>query len=208
MPDNIPHWCNRRGNPIKYSMHCKLLRVINECSVRGEGAYPKAKRALTIVEIDKELEMLRVLGVQKEDYNYTVKYPAKAFWQYLLIGRIDDVVHLGMGSPLGHPSYNFAGKTKVQCLKNMKDEADCPPQILLGSGDRYTITYFDQSLKHSPSYYVFFTFSNNCILIMIYIFMESFLDTTLTQFFFTEDDNAKGPGRFKGKYSKALRDEV
>ena len=124
-------------------MHCKLLGVIKKCEVRGEGADPKAKRALTIVEFDKEMEMICALGVEKDDYNYTVKYPAMALWQYHLIGNIDDVIPFGMGSPMGHPSYNFAIKTKVQWLKNVKDEADCPPQLLLGSGDRYANTHVD-----------------------------------------------------------------
>ena len=110
--------------------------------MHGEGADPKAKRALTIAEFNKELEMLCALGVEKEDYNFTVKYPAMTLWKYHLIGRIDDVVHFGTGSPMGHPSYDFAIKTKVQWSKNVKDEADCPPQILLGSGDRYGIVCF------------------------------------------------------------------
>jgi hypothetical protein len=157
MPDNAPHWCNGQGNPTKHAMHRTLLAVIKKCEVRGEGADPKAKRALTIAEFDKELEMLRALGVERDDdYNLTVKYPAMLLWQYHLIGRIDDVVHFGMGSPMGHPSYDFAIKTKVQWSKNVRDEADCPPQILLGSGDRYVIVYFRQSLKHPPSYHVFF----------------------------------------------------
>jgi hypothetical protein len=136
MPDNAPPWCNGYGNPTKHSMHRKLIAVIRKCEVRGEGADAKAKWALTIVEFDKELEMLRALGLEKDDYNYTIKYPAMSLWQYHLIGRIDDVVHFGMGSPMGHPSYDFAIKTKVQWSKNVRDEADCPPQILLGSGDR------------------------------------------------------------------------
>ena len=136
MPDNAPHWCNGQGNPTKHSMHRKLLETITKCEVRGEGADPKVKRALTIVEFYKELDMLRALGSEKADYNYRFKYPAMAVWQYHLIGRIDDVVHFGMGSPMGHPSYDFAIKTKVQWSKNVRSEADCPPQILLGSGDR------------------------------------------------------------------------
>ena len=81
----------------KHVMHPTLLTVIKKCEVRGEGADPKAKRALTIAEFDKELEMLRALGVERDDdYNLTVKYPAMLLWQYHLIGRIDDVVHFGM----------------------------------------------------------------------------------------------------------------
>ena len=136
MPENTPQWCNGQGNPTKHSMHRKLIDVIKKCEVRGEGADSKVKRALTIPEFLKQLEMLRAFGIEKQDYNYMVKYPAMMLWQYHLIGRIDDVVHFEMSNPMGHPNYPFAIKTKVQWSKNVKDEAECPPQILLGSGDR------------------------------------------------------------------------
>ena len=35
---------------------------------------PKEKRALVIVEFDKETEMLRALGVEKDNYDSTLKY--------------------------------------------------------------------------------------------------------------------------------------
>ena len=79
---------------------------------RGEGADPKAKRALTISEFSKQLELLRSLGAEKQDYNFLVKYPAMSLWQYNLIARIEDVVYFGMANPMGHTQYPFAIKTK------------------------------------------------------------------------------------------------
>ena len=136
MPDNAPQWCNGQGNPTKHAMHRKLIDLIKKCEVRGEGADPKDKRALTMTEFLKQLEMIRVIGTSRQDFNYVVKYPAMMLWQYHLIGRIDDVVHFAMTSPMGYPQYPFALKTKVQWSKNVRDEAACPPQVLLGSGDR------------------------------------------------------------------------
>ena len=136
MPDNAPHWCNGHGNPTKHRMHRLLIETIKKCEVRGEGADPKVKRELTIPEFLKQLDMVRAIGAEKRDYNYLVKYPAMMLWQYHLIARIDDVVHFGMANPMGHPQYVFALKTKVQWSKNVKEEAACPPQILLGAGDR------------------------------------------------------------------------
>jgi hypothetical protein len=55
----------------------------------------------------------------------------------------------------------------------------------------------------------FFTCSNNCVLIMMSIYMESFLERhPNSKYLFTDDDDAKGPARLKCTYSKVLREEV
>ena len=59
-------------------MHTILFAVIKKQEVRGEGADAKAKRALTIQEFYKQLQMLRAVGVEKDDYNFSIKYPAMA----------------------------------------------------------------------------------------------------------------------------------
>ena len=139
MPNHNPHWCNDAGNPTKHQMHRKLIDLVKLMEVRGEGSDSKTKRALSIVEWYKELEMLRAYGTTKNDYNFAVKYPAMTVWQYHLIGRIDDVCNFGMSNPKGHELFPFAMKTKVQWSKNVRDEQKCPDQILLGSEDRYDV---------------------------------------------------------------------
>ena len=136
MPNHNPHWCNDQGNPTKHQMHRKLIDLVKLCEVRGEGADSKTKRALTIVEFFKELEMLRNHGKETEDFKFCVKYPAMTLWQYHLIGRVDDVCHFGMSNLKGHEIFPFALKTKVQWSKNVRDEQKCPDQIILGSEDR------------------------------------------------------------------------
>lgn len=137
MPNHDPHWCNNQGNPTKHNMHRKLIDLVKLCEVRGEGADSKTKRALTIPEFLKELEMLRKHGIRNNgDLKFCVKYPAMTLWQYHLIGRVDDVCNFGMDNPKGHDTFDFALKTKVQWSKNVRDEQKCPDQILLGSEDR------------------------------------------------------------------------
>ena len=103
MPDNTPFWYNSHRNSIKHSSHRKFFAGNTRIDVRSEGADPKTKLTLTIVEFDKEMEMICALGVEKDDnYDYTVKYPAIPLWQYHLIGQIDDVVHVGRGRPMGN----------------------------------------------------------------------------------------------------------
>ena len=80
MPENSPHWWNGQGNPTKHNMHRKLIDTVKKCEVRGEGAESKVKRALTIPEVHKELEMLRVYGDEYNYCNYSGKYRAITFW--------------------------------------------------------------------------------------------------------------------------------
>ena len=136
MPYQSASWCNGQGNPTKHSMHRELIDKIKKCEVRGDGAPTRAKRALTIAEFYKELEMLREIGVKTKNWIFAVKYPAMTMWQYHLIARIDDVCHFGTSNPMGNPTFPFALKTRVQWSKNVRTEQECPAQILLGSGDR------------------------------------------------------------------------
>ena len=111
-------------------------RPLKKLEVPCLGADAKAKLALTIQEFYKQLEMLCAVALEKKSYNLTIKYPAMALWQFHLFAFIDDVIHFGTANPMGHPSFDFAMKTKVMWSKNVRDEAKCPPQILLASADR------------------------------------------------------------------------
>jgi hypothetical protein len=66
-------------------------------------------------------------------WNHRRKYPMMALWQYHLIGRVDDVLNFKVVDPRGHGDYDLALKTRVRWSKNMMEERQCPPQILLGS---------------------------------------------------------------------------
>ena len=55
----------------------------------------------------------------------------------------------------------------------------------------------------------FFTCSNSCILTLMSVFMELFLERhPNSKYLFTENDDAKGPNRLKAKYLKVLWEEV
>ena len=136
MPNHAPAWYEDHGNPIKHTMHTTLFQPIKKLEVRGLGADVKAMQALTIQEFYKQLQMLCAVGLEKGDYDFTIKYPAMALWQFQLIARIDDVVYFEMANPMGHPSFDFEMKTKVMWSKNVRDKARCLPQILLSLADR------------------------------------------------------------------------
>ena len=54
-----------------------------------------------------------------------------------------------------------------------------------------------------------FASSNNCILIIMSIYLESFLELHPgSKYLFTEDDDDKAPTRLKKKYADNVRDNV
>ena len=121
------HCRNGHGNPTKHNMHRKLIDTVKKCEVRGEGAESKVKRALTIPELYKELEMLRVYEAKHNDHNYSLKYTAMTLWQYHLIGRIDDVCNFGMANPMGNCDQNYG--------INGAGQVNCRPCLAFSEGD-------------------------------------------------------------------------
>ena len=104
-----------------------------QVELRRGGSNMDPKRALTMPELLKQLEMVRAVGAEKQDIEYLVKYPAMMLWQYHSIDQIGDGVHCRMANLMGHPQFSFALKTEDQRLKSGKA---CPPKLLLGSGNR------------------------------------------------------------------------
>jgi hypothetical protein len=66
-------------------------------------------------------------------------------------------------NPRGHPSFDFAIKTKVRWSKNLHEERNCPNQILLASMDTRTCTvynlaiYVEEFLSQHPRVVLLFT---------------------------------------------------
>ena len=131
MPYRTVPWCNGRGNPTKSAIVNTMIKEVKKFEVRGEGAPSHAKRPLKQVEFRKTLELFR----QQNDFNHKWRYPMMALWQYHLIGRVDDVCNFKCNDPRGHGEFDFALKTKVRWSKNVMEERQCPPQILLGAAD-------------------------------------------------------------------------
>ena len=179
MPNKTPHWCNGQGNPTKSDIVNKLIKFVEQCEVRGEGAKSNVKRPLTQTEFRKEMELL---AQHKDDLDHSVTFRSLGLWQYHLVGRIDDAANFEMSHPGGHDTYDFALKTKVSWSKNVTDERRCPDQILLGSGDD---TY--------------------CVLIALGLHLESFLELhPETKYLFTEKDGKNAPKNLKAKYRRTL----
>lgn len=66
-----------------------------------------------------------------------------ALWQCHLIGRVDDVANFKVADPHSCGDCDFAPKTKVRWSKNVLEERQCPPQILLASNDPEFCLFID-----------------------------------------------------------------
>jgi len=119
------------GNPTKCKALLSLMRYMRKAECQGEGAEPQAHCELTIHEYRKHIELLRARG----DFVCMWKIPMQLAWQFSLVARGDDVVHLQILHLMPHEDYNFAMKTKVTWSKNVCDERACAPQILLAAKD-------------------------------------------------------------------------
>ena len=163
MPNKAAAWCNGQGNPTKSSLVNDMIKEVKKFEVRGEGSPSNAKRPLREAEFRKTLELFR----EQSDWKHQYRFPMMALWQYYLIGRVDDVANFKTSDPRGHGEFEFALKTKVRWSKNVMEERQCPPQILLGSMDPVICLqlnlgiYLEEMLSHFPNSQYLFTDSTS-----------------------------------------------
>jgi hypothetical protein len=159
MPYKNASWVNGRGNPTKSQVVNDMIKKVKKFEVRGQGKKSNAKRPLRQGEFIKTLHLFRA----QTDWAHRRKYPMMALWQYHLIGRVDDVANFKVADPRGHGDYDFALKTRVRWSKNVMEERQCPPQILLGSMDPLFCVllqlgiYLEEYLSHFPNAEYLFT---------------------------------------------------
>ena len=141
-----------------------MIKQVKKFEVCGEGAPSNAKRPLKQAEFRKTLSLFRQDG---NDWNHKFRYPMMALWQYHLIGRVDDVCNFKMNDPRGHGDFDFCLKTQVRWSKNVMEERQCPPQILLGAMDplfclllNFAI-YLEETLSRNPDQLYLFTDSTS-----------------------------------------------
>ena len=160
MPNRNAPWVNGQGNPTKSVLVNDMIKQVKKFEVRGEGSKSNAKRPLKQSEFRMTLKLFRKDG---NDWNHRMRYPMMALWQYHLIGRIDDVCNFKVADPRGHGEYDFALKTKVRWSKNVMEERQCPPQILLGAMDPLFClllnfgVYLEETLARNPNQLYLFT---------------------------------------------------
>jgi hypothetical protein len=186
MPDNSVAWntAAASGNPTMSKAVNKFIAEVKKAEVRKQGKPSQAKRDLSRAEFKKTLAMLQAAT---SDFSKQYKVPAMLKLQFHLIARTDDISNLESAGLREHEKFGaFALQTQVAWSKNVREERDCPPQIILGAND--------------PDF---------CCLISLAGYLESRFGAQWgnARFLFGERNDDDEPFRTNSNYSNALKSQ-
>ena len=117
------------GNPTRDKSVLQMIARLGKFQTRNQGKASQVKRDLTMPEFKMALEML-----DSDCNNFTLlKWGAAARTQFHMISRGDCANHIQTNNFSQHPRFDFALQTKLNWSKNVRDERDCPFQIVLGA---------------------------------------------------------------------------
>jgi len=171
------------GNPTRSRQVHQFIQRLKRQQVRQQGSRPStAKRDMTLAEFTLAAEILE----SQDDWNSNQWLQAMRM-QFHMIGRGDDVHHMETKSIHVHPKFDFALETSMMWSKNVLEERDCPPQIMLGAAN--------------PVF---------CILLSLALFLEERFHCfgTNSKYLYTEDLDEGAPKRAVKSYSTMVRDKV
>lgn len=138
MPRKSQSWdpILRIGNPTRSREVSEVIRKVKKAEARGIGLPSNRKRALLMEELLNMLHVVRrvpqITGTKSfEGYRYAALYCL----QWSLIGRIDDLMKLERADFEENLDHKFALLIRVKWSKNIVEERQAPPQIILGSMD-------------------------------------------------------------------------
>jgi hypothetical protein len=147
LPDGSGH-----GNPTKHKSINKLINNIIQLETRGEGSEAHDVRDMTVAEFEKELELFR----QHTDPLCRYRNPLIGIYQFHFITRADDVCNFKLEDPKSHPTHEFALAQSVRWSKNVRDQRNCPDQLMLASLDYKSCilvalaVWLEYFLQHNP----------------------------------------------------------
>jgi len=181
--DNTTPWntAAQSGNPTMSKEINNLIKEVKKLEVRKQGKKSNAKRDMKRAEFKKTLRLLEAARGFANQYKTT----AMLKLQFHLIARMDDICNLESADLREHEQFGaFALQTSVAWSKNVNEERDCPPQIILGAND--------------PDF---------CSLIALAGYLESRFDANWgnARFLFGERNDDSEPSRTNSNYSNALK---
>jgi len=182
-PDNTTPWntAAQTGNPTMSKEVNKLIDAVKKLEVRKQGKKSNAKRDMKRAEFKKTLELLQAARGFANQYKATTMMKL----QFHLIARMDDICNLESSDLREHEQFGvFALQTQVAWSKNVNEERDCPPQIILGAND--------------PDF---------CPLLALAGYLESRFDAQWgsARYLFGERNDDGEPTRSNSNYSNALK---
>ena len=133
MPNRLLGWdaLTSRGNPTKSIEVNNLIKSMKQDEVRQLGKALCARRALSKTKFRFLICLLETLPKFEGKHRYTFMIKQ----QFNFIVRGNDICHLEREGLCHHSTFEFALSQIVFWSKNVMEERDCPPQIMLGSMD-------------------------------------------------------------------------
>lgn len=170
------------GNPTRSVAVNNCIKSVKLHEVRKEGRPSSAKRDLKRGEFKRMIEILS----ESVDHYRRRTCPTMMCTHVHIIARSDDLSHVESKDLRSHPIFSqIALEMAVSWSKNVLEERQCPPQILLGSWDA-----------------IF------CVLLHLAGYLESSIEhNALSKYLFGSPnrDDYLEPGRINERYSRTLR---
>ena len=117
------------GNPTRDKSILAMIARIRKFQTRNQGKKSRVKRDMTMNEFRIAIETL-----EAEPNNWSnMKWASALCMQFQMIRRGDCVHHIQRMNFSQHPQFDFALHTKLNWSKNVRDERNCPWQIMLGA---------------------------------------------------------------------------
>lgn len=184
------------GNPTRSTDANGVVDQIKLCEVRKQGQKSRTKRDMKRAEYRKTLELLRSPCPGTNNFDLASRLTAMMKLQFHIIGQTDDICHVETADLSSHARFpKIALQMKVSWSKNVRDERQCPDQLILGAED--------------PDF---------CVLTALGCYIESSLtDGKQKDFLFAQDAKVtiqrqdgtdacvqRGPLRLNAKYCRVL----
>jgi len=106
-----------------------MIARLGKFQTRHQGKPSQVKGDLTMPEVKMVLD---VLDADCNDW-LDMKNGMAVRTQFYMISRCDCAHHIQTQNFSQHPRFDFACQTKLNWSKNVRDERDCPFQIILGA---------------------------------------------------------------------------
>jgi len=133
MPNRLMHWNAQVGwgNPTKSSVVNDLIRATIALETAGRGKPSQARRDFQKEEFDQVVEICK----GQSDLDIKLGMSCLLKFAYHLIARLDCSSKLKRSKLQHNPRYLFTLRAKLEWSKNVREERQCPWQILLGAND-------------------------------------------------------------------------
>jgi hypothetical protein len=194
MPHDSP-WnvLAKYGNPTKSRVVNTVLGVVSKLEASRHGKESCAKRALGMDEFRTLLRMVE--SKYCLDFESCCRTVTMLKLQYHLVARSDDITKFltkDLRSHSNHLFSSFTLQTRVTWSKNVREERDCPDQLLMGSDD--------------PDY---------CILLSLSVYLETWMIVgkgLYSELLFGDDKATKTSvnklkNRYRGKLKAVFKSE-